>query len=88
MFLDRTHGMPNNNRRILGALLEAFREKKISCNIHFAKLLPGEYFFSLFVILSSAAIILFLSKKVEGQGFDIIVPLFIGLAIIYLTMNH
>ncbi|CAM6530378.1 hypothetical protein ESCOCK354B_18270 [Escherichia coli] len=60
----------------------------ISCNIHFAKLLPGEYFFSFFVISSSAAIFIFLSKKVEGQGFDIIVPLIIGLAIIYLTMNH
>ncbi len=60
----------------------------ISCNIHFAKLLPGEYFFSLFLISSSAATFLFLSKKVEGQRFAIIIPLFIGLAIIYLTMNH
>ena len=29
-----------------------------------------------------------LEDVVEGQGFDIIVPLIIGLAIIYLTMNH
>ncbi len=60
----------------------------ISCNIHFAKLLPGEYFFLLFVISSSAATFIFLSKKVEEQRSYIIIPLFIGLAIIYLTMNH
>ncbi len=61
----------------------------ISCNIHFAKLLPGEYFFlAICNIKLSSDIYIFYPKKVEEQRFDIIIPLFIGLAIIYLTMNH
>ncbi len=59
----------------------------ISCNIHFAKLLPVNIFLVIFNIKLSSDISIFI-QKVEGQRFAIIIPLFIGLAIIYLTMNH